>query len=201
MLRPALAALVLLGLSVAGVAGTFNKKVSIGDPAPSWSGLETVDGKGASLAEFKDKEIVVVVFTCNHCPVSRGYEDRLIALAKQFAGADSKVAVVALNVNAEPEEKLPLVKERAKEKGFNFPCAVDPSQKVGRAYGAVATPSCFVLDKDRKIAYMGALDDNLTETKVKSRYVEEAIQALLKGEKIEKTETRSAGCSIEYGMQ
>ena len=99
------AGVVLLG---AARSGEFNKTVSIGDAAPAWSNLPGVDGKKHSLADLKDKDVVVVAITCNHCPVATRYEDRLIAFAKKYA--DKKVALVAINVNTEDEDKLPAMK-------------------------------------------------------------------------------------------
>src|SRR5438270_12527563 len=123
MFRFAIPALVALGM-VAGSshAGQFNRKLSIGDAAPAWSSLPGVDGKTHSLADLKDKDVVVLVITCNHCPVAVAYEDRIINFAKKYAsGSDSKVGLVAINVNKNETDSLPRMKERAKEKGFNFP--------------------------------------------------------------------------------
>jgi peroxiredoxin len=178
-------------------AGKFNKKVSIGDAAPTFSELPGVDDKKHSLSDFKDKDVLVVVVTCNHCPVAVAYEDRIIALAKKYAsGEDSKVGVVAINVNNLEADKLPKMKERAKEKGFNFPYLHDESQAIGRALGASVTPEFFVLNKERKIVYMGAMDDN--QGKPKTDYVSAAIDATLKGETVQTTETRGRGCSVKY---
>jgi peroxiredoxin len=202
MQRVALTLAVLAGLALAGTAsaqGKYNKKIAVGATAPAFSELPGTDGKKHSLADFKNKDIVVVVVTCNHCPVAVAYEDRIIALAKKYASEpDSKVAVVAINVNNLDADKLDKMEERAKAKGFNFPYLYDESQKVGRELGATVTPEFFVLNKDRKVAYMGALDDNMQEGRVKAKYVEDAIDALLKGESVKTTETRARGCSVKY---
>jgi peroxiredoxin len=158
-----------------------------------------VDGKKHSLADLKNKEVLVVVVTCNHCPVAVAYEDRIIALTKKYAAkADSKVGVVAINVNNLPADRLDKMKERASERGFNFPYLYDASQKIGREFGASVTPEFFVLTKDRKIAYMGALDDSMAVKNVKKKYVEEAVDALLAGRPVSTTETRGRGCSVKY---
>ena len=125
-------------------------------PAPAWIDLPGTDGKKHSLADLKDKPVVVVVFTCNSCPVGRTYEDRIIEFAKKHAAPDSKVALVAINVNTIEEDRLPKMQERAKEKGFPFLYLFDESQRIARDFGAMYTPEFFVIDKDRKIAYMGA---------------------------------------------
>jgi peroxiredoxin len=185
-----------LGLAGPAQAGKFNRKLNIGDAAPVWAGLPGVDGQSHSLADFKDKDVVVVVVTCNHCPVAVAYEDRIIDFAKKHAGPDSKVALVAINVNNLEADKLPKMKERAQEKGFNFPYLYDESQRVGRDYGASVTPEFFVLNKERKIVYMGAMDDNQNSPKV--NYLEPAVAAALKGEQPAQTETRARGCGVKY---
>jgi peroxiredoxin len=192
----ALLALILLG----GVlpAGKYNDVLSPGDAAPAWADLPGVDGKKHSLADLKDKDVVVVVFTCCSCPAAEDYEDRIIAFAKKHAAADAKVAVVAISVNTGDEDGMPEMKERAAKKKFPFPYLHDESQKIGRAYGAEYTPEFFVLNKDRKVVYMGAMDDRDDPAKVKVKYVEEAVQAALKGEKPATAETVARGCRIPY---
>jgi peroxiredoxin len=179
-------------------AGEYNNVLNVGDPAPAWTNLPGVDGKKHSLADLQDKRIVVVVFTCNSCPVASDYEDRIIAFAKTYTGADKPTAVVAINVNTIEDDRLPKMKERSESKGFPYPYLFDQSQKIAKAYGAIFTPQFFVLDKDRKIAYMGAFDDNNEPTKVKRRFVESAVQAVLKGEKAKPGETIANGCLIRY---
>jgi peroxiredoxin len=179
-------------------AGVYNEVLSIGDPAPAWTELPGVDGKAHSLADLKDKDVVVVVFTCNSCPVAVAYEDRIIAFNKRHCGKDGKVALVAINVNVIPEDRLPSMRERAKERGFTFQYLHDPTQKIAKDYGAMYTPEFFVLNKDRKIAYMGAMDDRSLEKDVKENYVEPALAAALKGEKAKVAETRARGCLIRY---
>src|ERR1700730_5001264 len=112
-------------------------------------------------------DTLIVVFICNSCPITGAYEDRITALTKKYDGADSKTAVVAVNVNVIPQDKLPAMIERAKEKSFNFPYLIDESQKIAKDYGATYTPEFFVLDKNRKIAYMGAMDDTNQAENVK----------------------------------
>src|SRR5262249_49015213 len=157
---------------------------------PSYAGLEGVDGETHALTDLKDKDVVVLCITCNHCPVAVAYEDRIIAFSKQYCGADSKVAFVAINVNNNDADKLPRMKERAQEKGFRFAYLYDPSQKIGRELGASVTPEFFVLNKARKVVYMGAMDDEMNPEKVKHRYLEDAVKAVLKGEAPAQAETR-----------
>jgi peroxiredoxin len=199
MIRYAAAALVAVGLAVASQAGEFNKKLNIGDAAPAFSQLEGVDGKMHGLADYKDKDVLVVVITCNHCPVAVAYEDRIIDFAKKHtASPDSKIGLVAINVNNLEQDKLDKMKERAKEKGFNFPYLYDPSQKIAKELGATKTPEFFVLNKDRKVVYMGAMDDSNNPKSAKVNFLEDAVKSALSGSKPEKTETAARGCSVKF---
>lgn len=188
--------LCLLGTLEYTRAGEFNSVLNLGDAAPAWSDLEGVDGQKHSLAELKDHPAVVVVFTCNSCPIAEAYEDRIIALAKEYA--DRKVAVVAINVNTIPADRLPKMKERATKKGYPFAYLHDPTQKIAKAYGAMYTPEFFLLNAERKIAYMGALDDKNTASEVKEQYLRAAIQATLAGTPIKPGETLARGCRIRW---
>ena len=138
----------------------------------------------------------MLVFTCNHCPVARAYEDRLVALHKDYG--PKEVQVVAVNVNNIPADRLEEMKKRAKQKGFAFPYLYDSTQKIGRDYGAKVTPHVFVLDNGRKIAYMGAVDDNQDSQRVKSHYLRDALDALLAGKPAPKQVTQQFGCGIKY---
>ncbi len=179
-------------------AGQYNSGINIGDAAPAWKDLPGVDDKSYSLEDFKDKDVLVVVFTCNTCPYAVDYEDRINRLAERFSASESKAAVVAINVNQVEGDLMPAMQKRAKERGFKFPYLYDESQKIAKAFGAARTPEFFVLDKARKIVYMGAMDDNTKEASVKTRYVEDAIEALMKGQKPAVTETPPVGCAIRW---
>lgn len=170
--------------------------LKVGDKAPDWKNLIGVDDKQHSLSDYKDAKVIVLVFTCNHCPVAKAYEDRLIALQKDYQ--DKGVQVIALNVNTIPEDRLDRMKVRAQEKGFNFPYLYDPTQATGHAYGAKVTPHVFVLDSERKIAYIGAIDDNIDVSKVKRNYLRDALDALLANKAPQTAETKAFGCSIKY---
>jgi len=195
MFRYAAAAVAALTL----VAGVQAAKLKIGDPAPSFSGLEcATSGKSCSMADFKDKDVLVVCITCNHCPVAVAYEDRLVEFAKKNCGKDSKVAMVAICVNKDDADKLPAMKDRAKTKGFNFAYLSDPSQKVGKDLGASKTPEFYVFDKARRLVYTGAMDDSMKEDKVTKHYLEDAVKAALKGEAPATPTTPAMGCGIAY---
>jgi len=194
-----LSALALAAMVVAAqpaAAGKFNKVLSIGDKAPAWEQLIGVDGKQHSLSDLKDAKAVVVAFTCNHCPIAQAYEDRFTAFAAE--AKKRGVAFVAINVNTIEPDRLDKMKERAEQKGFNFPYLYDESQQIGKQYGAMVTPHLFVLDSDRKIAYMGAFDADINRRAGDKLYVEDAVEAILAGKLPEVTESRPSGCSIKY---
>jgi peroxiredoxin len=175
-------------------AGKYNPVLSIGDKAPAWKDLPGIDGKRHSLSELKNAEAIVLVFTCNSCPYAIDYEERLIALTKKFA--DSKVSVVAVNVNKIPEDNFEAMRERAKTQGFNFTYLFDETQQIAKDYGATYTPEFFVLDRQRKIAYMGALDDSPNAKKVKVQHVATALTQLLANKQPALKETIAIGCRI-----
>lgn len=178
-------------------AGKFYEGPSIGDAAPDFANLVGTDDKQHSLGEYASAKAVVVIFTCNHCPVAIANEDRIIALQKDYA--DKGVQVVAINVNNLPEDTLEPMKVRAAEKKFNFPYLYDSSQKSARAFGAAVTPHVYLLDGQRKIAYMGAIDDSAVEPeKVSKQYLRDALDAVLAGTAPMRPETKAAGCGIKY---
>ena len=188
--------LTLMTLALVCAAHSSAGELKIGDAAPNFQEIIGVDGNRHSLADYKDAKLVVVVFTCNHCPVAKAYQDRLIALQKQY---ESKgVQLVAVNVNTIPDDQLEPMKARAKEAGFNFPYLYDASQKMGHDYGALVTPHVFLLDKDRKVSYIGAVDDNMQPDKVKDSYLRDALDALLAGAKPPHEQTKAVGCGISY---
>jgi len=183
------------GVAQAGKA-KFNKVLDVGDRAPDWKDLPGTDGKSHSLAEFRDATALVVVFTCNHCPVAKQYEERLVEFAKKY---EKRVQVVAISISRNDADRLEKMKVRAAEAGFAFPYLRDESQQIGRAYGATVTPHFFVLDRDRKIAYMGAFDDNIFEPeKVEKHYVVDAVEAVLAGKEPRVRESLQRGCAIQY---
>ena len=199
MFRLASASLVAL----VAVAFVQAAPLKIGDRAPKFSGLEcaTMPGKSCSLEDLKDKDVLVFCVTCNHCPVAVAYEDRLIDFAKKYAGQDSKVMLLAFSVNTGEDDSLPKMKERAKEKGFNFPYLFDGSQKIARDLGATRTPEFFVFNKDRRLVYHGAMDDNMKASDVKKHYLEDAVKSALKGETPKVETTKPQGCGIRFAKK
>jgi peroxiredoxin len=196
MLRFAFGSLVLVSaLMFVGSASAANK-LKIGDAGPTFTGLNGTDSKSHSLSDYKDAKALVIVFTCNHCPVAKAYQDRLIAIQKDYQ--DKGVQVIAICVSKGEADDLAAMKQRAESAGFNFPYLYDPTQKSGIDYGATCTPHVFVLDKDRKLAYTGAIDDSMQADSVKKQYVRAALDAILAGKEPETATTRQQGCGIHY---
>lgn len=194
--RPLMGVLLAVLTAAAASAGEFNQVLSIGDVAPEWKELPGVDGQAHSWEDVREAPAVVVVFTSNTCPYAVDVEDRLIALHDKFA--DRGVAVVAINSNTGRADQLPAMRERAEEKKFRFPYLNDPSQEVAKAFGATTTPEFFVLDRQRKVIYMGSLDDSPDGKQIAKRYVETAVDAVLKGNVPETAETVPIGCRIRF---
>ncbi|QDS99570.1 Thiol-disulfide oxidoreductase ResA [Adhaeretor mobilis] len=185
------------GRNMRSAAGSNSAEtVKIGEKAPDWSGVVGVDDAKHGLADYSNAKAIALVFTCNHCPVAKAYEDRLVDLQKAYEKKD--VQVVAVNVSNLPADRLDKMKERAKEKGFNFPYLYDSTQKIGRDYGARKTPEVYLLDQDRKLAYHGAIDDSMDATKVDVHHLRNSIDAVLAGKKPAKSEVQAMGCGIRY---
>jgi len=173
--------------------------MELGEKAADFK-LKGTDGKTHALADYGDKPVLIVVFSCNHCPYVVAYEDRMIAIQRDYAAKG--VQLLAINSNdAEeyPEDSFAEMVKRAKEKSFDFPYLRDDSQAVARAYGATHTPHLFVFDKGRTLAYTGKIDDNWQEpAKVKQRYLRDALDALVGGKKPSEPETHAIGCTIKW---
>ena len=197
MIRKGTLGLVMVAAAMAlGSSALAAKASKVGAEAPGWSGIIGIDDKPHGLADYKKAKAIVLVFTCNHCPVAVIYEDRVIALQKDYG--PKGVQVIAVNVNNIPADRLDKMKERAKARKFNFPYLYDSSQKMGHDYGAKVTPHTFVLDSGRKIAYIGAIDNSQKADKADKHYVRDALDALLAGKTPPQTETKASGCSIKY---
>ena len=178
--------------------GGESTALQVGDTAPDFS-LKNVDGEMVSLASFEDAKGYIVTFTCNHCPYSVMYEDRLIKLHADMA--PKGYPVIAINPNdpeVAPMDSYEGMITRAKEKEFNFPYLFDEGQKVYPAYGATRTPHVFLLDKDLKGRYIGAIDDSARdEDDVETSYVRKAIEAVENGKDPDPNFTKAVGCSIK----
>ena len=162
--------------------------------------LPGVDGTNHNLQEYSEKNAVVVIFSCNHCPYVRAWEDRMVEVQADYAPRG--VQLVAINSNDAvkyPEDSFAKMKERAQEKKFNFPYLRDESQKVAKAYGAERTPEVFLFDKSGLLRYHGVIDDNYDNpAAVKIMYLREALDAVLTGTLPRTTETKPVGCTIKW---
>lgn len=174
------------------------KGYKIGDIATDFN-LKNVDDKMFSLSDIKNAKGYIVVFTCNECPFAKMYEDRLKVLHNEYASKGYSVIAINSNVNEENEkENFGAMQKRANEKKFPFVYLADEGQKITPQYGALRTPHVFLLDQDRKVQYIGTIDDNAkSEEDVKVRFLENAIKALEKGKKPNPNFTKSIGCPIK----
>jgi peroxiredoxin len=183
--------------------------LAIGTAAPAFS-LKGVDGKIYSLASFKNASVLVIVFTCNHCPTAQAYEDRLIQLTKDYT--NKGVAVVAIMPNdpssitlneldySDMSDSYEEMKLRAMQKHFNFPYLYDgAAQAVSKAYGPAATPHVFIFDKARKLRYQGRIDNMEKPSKTPTSYdTRDAIEALLINKEPATANTKVFGCSVKW---
>ncbi len=178
-----------------------SKGYEVGDTAADFK-LKNIDGKMVSLSDFKKAKGFIVVFTCNHCPYAKKYEDRIVALDKKYKEAGYPVIAINPNdPNVQPEDGFQQMITRAKEKGFTFPYLVDEVQKVYPQYGATKTPHVFILQKEGKkniVKYIGAIDNNYDDPNdVSEHYVQDAMDALLSGKPVAKNKTVAIGCTIK----
>lgn len=174
---------------------------SIGDAASDFK-LKNVDGTMVSLSDYPEAKGFIVIFTCNTCPFSVANEDRIIALDGKYKSLG--YPVIAINPNnpeVQPGDSFEKMKERAKAKGFTFPYLYDKDHDTYAVYGATKTPHVYLLEKTDKaniVRYIGAIDDNSRNASaVKTKFLENAIDALRKGEAIEVPTTKAIGCSIK----
>jgi len=199
MKRPAcipttLLALVLLFFNAARKPNSY----AVGDKAEDFR-LQNVDGRMISLADFPDAKGYIIVFTCNHCPYAQIYEQRIINLHRKFN--PKGFPVIAINPNdAEivPDDSFDEMVKRAAEKRFPYVYLHDSAQNVYPKFGASRTPHVFVLNKEKVVRYIGAIDDNPeTPSAVRKKYVENAVEAILRGERPNPDITRAIGCPIK----
>ncbi len=175
------------------------KELKIGTKAIPFE-LIGVDGKTYSLKNFSNKEVLCIIFMCNHCPYVIAVQKRINQIAKEYA--DKSFALVGINSNdavGYPEDSFDSMKQRAKEEGYVFPYLYDETQSTAEAYDAVCTPDIYVYDQNRILKYRGRIDDNWKdETKVTRKELREAIDLLLEGKEINFDMVPSMGCSIKW---
>ncbi|MBK8558070.1 MAG: thioredoxin family protein [Lewinellaceae bacterium] len=176
-----------------------NNGYHVGDKAADFT-LKNVDGESMRLADIKEAKGYMVIFTCNSCPYAKAYEGRIMDLDQKYASKG--VSVVAINSNdvtIKPDDSFEKMQDRAKEKQYSFPYLYDESQEVAKTYGATRTPHVYLLDANRVVRYIGAIDDNSEEpSEVKEKYLENAVDAMLEGRDIAVKETKAVGCGIKW---
>lgn len=183
-------------------AAPLSPGYEVGDTVADFR-LKNVDGKMVALSDYKDVKGVIVIFDCNTCPYSKGYNDRIKALHDKYAPQGFPVIAIQPNDPAiSPGDSFEEMKKQAEKKAYKFPYLFDETQQVAKAFGATNTPHVFLLKKESngfKVAYIGAIDDNARDASaVSKRYVEEAIQALQKGSTPATTKTKAIGCTIKW---
>jgi peroxiredoxin len=170
----------------------------MGDKAINFSLLGT-DGMRHSLDDYRGKA-VAVIFSCNHCPYVRAWEDRMVKIQSDYG--EKGIQLIAINANDAtkyPDDSFAKMKERAREKSFNFPYLHDESQEIARAYGAERTPEVFLFDENATLHYHGAIDDNYDDpAAVKAQYLRDALDAMLERKAPRIMETKPVGCTIKW---
>jgi peroxiredoxin len=172
--------------------------IALTDRAPSFR-LRGVDGAEHSLEDFDDAEVLVLVQSCNHCPYVQAWEGRMKAVQRDYAARG--VRLVAINSNDAqryPEDSYEEMQRRAAREGFNFDYLHDADQTLVRALGSERTPEVFVFDRDRRLAYHGAIDDSRDEQAVGQHYLRDALDAVLDDREPPLADTPPSGCSIKW---
>ena len=171
--------------------------VKLGSVAPYFNLPDTL-GKNVSIEDF-DSELLVIVFTCNHCPYAKAVEDRLIKLGKEYKNEVDFVLISSNDSENYPEDSPKKMAERHAEKGYPFPYLYDETQEVAKAYSAVCTPDIFLYNGHRKLEYRGRIDDNWQNPEqVEREELKMAIEAVLNGKTVDFEQKPSMGCNIKW---
>ena len=196
-------AIAIVSAATAAWAGESTGGIAIGTKVPAAvakTKMKNVDGKMLSISDVTGKAGTLVIFTCNHCPFAKAWEQRIVELANSYSGKG--VGVLLVNANdptTHPEDGFEEMQARAKSRGMKVPYVVDDTSGVARAFGASVTPEAFLFDKAGKLAYHGAVDDNRNEPdKVKARYLKDALDAVVAGKAPALPETKGLGCGIKF---
>jgi peroxiredoxin len=194
--------LALLACSLLAGAQNGGTGYQVGDIASDFK-LKGIDNKTISLASYPNAKGYIVIFGCNTCPVSKGYEDRMLGLHKQYTNKGYPLIVINPNdPQAQPGESFEDMQAHAKQNKFSFPYLEDPGQTVTKQFGAQRTPHVFVLQKTPKgnvVSYIGAIDDDPDKANAsRTSYVEKAVDALIDGRKPDVTFTKAVGCGVKW---
>ncbi|MCC6187061.1 MAG: thioredoxin family protein [Chitinophagaceae bacterium] len=184
------------------IASQAQSGYKVGDLVQDFQ-LKNIDGKITSLHSIPDAKGYVVIFTCNHCPYAKAYEDRIIELHNRFAPQGYPVVAINPNdPNVAPDDSYEKMKERAQEKGFPFLYVYDETQNVAKQYGALKTPHVFLVQNvagKKVVQYIGAIDNNWEDAAAADKhFVADAINSLKEGNKIAVTETKAIGCGVKW---
>lgn len=169
-----------------------------GTAAPTFD-LPGTDGGTHALQDLADRDVAVVVFTCNHCPYAKAWEGRLMDIARAYEARGVGFMLIGSNDPVKyPEDSFVEMTARATERDYPFPYLFDESQAIARAYGAERTPEVFVFDAGRELRYHGAVDDDQDEQAVAIHYLRDALDAVLAGDTPAISETPPVGCTIKW---
>jgi peroxiredoxin len=172
--------------------------LTLTEQAPSFD-LPGIDDRNHALDDYGEAEVLVLIQSCNHCPYVQAWEQRIVAIQREYG--ERGVRIVAINSNDttnHPEDSFEEMARRAERRGFNFDYLRDEDQSVARALGSERTPEIFVFDRERKLVYHGAVDDSRDETLVNQRYLRDALDAVLEGRRPSIAETPPVGCSVKW---
>jgi peroxiredoxin len=198
--------LLVLGLAGAAMAAPAHAAdpgapLALGSKAPmADTKMTNVDGKKLAIKDVTGKKGTLVVFTCNHCPFAKAWQERIVELGNTYS--KKGIGVILINANDPAkyaDDDAAGTKDRAKTLGMQFPYVLDDTSRVARAFGATVTPEAFLFGADGKLAYHGTIDDNhQAADKVEKRYLKDALDAVLAGKAPPTTETKSLGCGIKF---
>jgi len=151
-------------------------------------------------SETIDSDVLVVIFTCNHCPYAQAYEDRFVAMANTFKNDSVQLVLISSNDATDyPEDSFEAMQQKAQQQGYTFPYCYDESQEVAHSFGALCTPHCFVFNQQRALAYKGRVDDNWRDTNaVEDASLQNAITDIVAGNTPTNPEVNAIGCSIKW---
>lgn len=188
---------VFLSTSLGSIVQAVDE-LQIGGELPTFAALPSVDGKQWKSGDFSDAAVLIVAFTCNRCLYAVDYEERLANLYEYCQKKGPSVQLLVINSNDGRDESLEKMKTRSRERKFSFTYVKDEEQSVARAFGAVYTPEFFVFNQQKQLVYKGALDDSTNADEAKVNYVQEAVEAMIRGGSVAVPEVGARGCTIRF---
>lgn len=190
MLRAILLTVFGIAFIITGMTGP--QGLNVGDKASDFS-LENVDGTEVSLDSYENVKGYIIVFTCNNCPYAKAYQGRIAELHNMYS--KKGFPVIAINTSDPAAE----IKQKATNENYSFAYLNDAKQEVSKSYGATKTPTAYVLNQDRSIAYIGSIDNNYKDANAADKkYVSDAVDALLANQEVKVSSTKAIGCAIKW---